>query len=171
MRFSKDGEGSGDCKKTYAAWIFSNVVGEQRYMVYYFTEKNSLNITYIFIVIQPIFVLGLQCQKQGKCHFCDHFSAKLLKNIHKYQIVLVQYGILPSLSNQEGGDHFLRLFLDVSKYLEPGFCPGAVWCSLIREAYPSIIIFRPAISIISQILLGYTFKRLEKKYICTKFDM
>ena len=31
MRFSKDGEGSGDCKKTYAAWIFSNVVGGKRY--------------------------------------------------------------------------------------------------------------------------------------------
>ena len=51
MPFSKDGEGSGDCKKTYAAWIFSNVVGEWRYMVYYFTEKNSLYITYIYIVI------------------------------------------------------------------------------------------------------------------------
>ena len=47
MPFSKDGKGSGDCKKTYAAWIFSNVVGEWRYMVYHFTEKNLLYITYL----------------------------------------------------------------------------------------------------------------------------
>ena len=115
MPFSKDGEGSGDCKKTYAAWIFSNVVGEWRYMVYYFTEKNSLYITYIYIVIQPIFVVGLQCQKWGKRHFCDHFSTKLLKNFHKCQIFLVYNGILPSLTKQEDRNKFLRPFLDASK--------------------------------------------------------
>jgi hypothetical protein len=38
-RFSKDGEGLGDCKKSHAAWIFFNVVGEWRYIVYYLTEK------------------------------------------------------------------------------------------------------------------------------------
>ena len=51
MPFSKDGEGSGDSQKSYAAWIFSKVVGEWRYMVCYFTETNLLYITYIFIVM------------------------------------------------------------------------------------------------------------------------
>ena len=66
--------------------------------------------------------------------------------------------------------------IKVTMYIEPGFCPGAVWSSLIREAYPSIIIFRPAISIISEILLGYTCKRLEKSIfvqnlICKSFNL
>ena len=72
-------------------------MGEGRDIAYHFIVKSPLHITYIFIVIWPIFVVVLLSEKYRKGHFWGKFFAEWLGNYVWCYCLLIYKWILGSL--------------------------------------------------------------------------